>query len=156
MHLLETQGLVKEYSRRRVVDKVDIDVKRGEVVGLLGPNGAGKTTTFYMITGIISPDKGKIIFDKHVFWKLIPIEKIRVGDKLKEPIKIETGLIIPSKRSGLSKDEINILKEINLKGIIKSELKIKYGIPGIPGMLMALLFTLFFGDFTGYLATILL
>jgi len=64
MHLLETKGLIKEYSGRRVVDDVDINVKRGEVVGLLGPNGAGKTTTFYMITGIIPPDKGSITFDK--------------------------------------------------------------------------------------------
>lgn len=64
MHLLETKELVKAYAGRRVVNKVDINVKRGEVVGLLGPNGAGKTTTFYMITGIISPDKGKITFDK--------------------------------------------------------------------------------------------
>jgi len=64
MHLLETIGLVKEYSGRRVVNSVDINVKRGEVVGLLGPNGAGKTTTFYMITGIIKPQEGKIIFDK--------------------------------------------------------------------------------------------
>ena len=64
MHLLETKGLAKEYSGRRVVDGVDINVKRGEVVGLLGPNGAGKTTTFYMITGIIPPDEGRITFDK--------------------------------------------------------------------------------------------
>ena len=64
MHLLETKGLVKEYSGRRVVDGVDINVKRGEVVGLLGPNGAGKTTTFYMVTGVIAPDKGEITFDK--------------------------------------------------------------------------------------------
>ena len=64
MHLLETKNLIKEYSGRRVVDGVDINVKRGEVVGLLGPNGAGKTTTFYMITGIVPPDKGNIIFDK--------------------------------------------------------------------------------------------
>src|SRR3989338_5640708 len=64
MNLLETKGLVKEYAGRRVVDGVDINVKRGEVVGLLGPNGAGETTTFYMVTGIISPDKGKITFDK--------------------------------------------------------------------------------------------
>jgi len=56
--------LVKQYGGRRVVDGVDINVKRGEVVGLLGPNGAGKTTTFYMVTGIIPPDKGKIVFDK--------------------------------------------------------------------------------------------
>ncbi len=64
MHLLETHGLIKEYGSRRVVNSVDIDVKRGEIVGLLGPNGAGKTTTFYMITGIIRPDEGTIVFDK--------------------------------------------------------------------------------------------
>jgi len=64
MHLLETTGLVKIYGQRRVVNSVDINVKRGEVVGLLGPNGAGKTTTFYMITGIVKPDMGKIVFDK--------------------------------------------------------------------------------------------
>ena len=64
MHLLETKGLVKTYGGRRVVDSVDINVKRSEVVGLLGPNGAGKTTTFYMITGIIQPEQGKIIFDR--------------------------------------------------------------------------------------------
>ena len=63
MHLLETTGLVKVYGKRRVVDLVDINVKRGEVVGLLGPNGAGKTTTFYMITGLIQPDRGRIVFD---------------------------------------------------------------------------------------------
>lgn len=64
MHLLETIGLVKEYGGRRVVNHVEINVKRGEIVGLLGPNGAGKTTTFYMVTGIIHPDEGRIIFDK--------------------------------------------------------------------------------------------
>lgn len=64
MHLLETQGLVKAYGGRRVVDSVNINVKRAEIVGLLGPNGAGKTTTFYMITGIIKPDEGRIIFDR--------------------------------------------------------------------------------------------
>ncbi len=64
MHLLETTGLVKIYGQRRVVNSVDINVKRGEIVGLLGPNGAGKTTTFYMITGIVKPDMGTIIFDK--------------------------------------------------------------------------------------------
>lgn len=64
MHLLETTGLVKAYGKKRVVDSVDINVKRGEVVGLLGPNGAGKTTTFYMITGLIQPDRGRIVFDR--------------------------------------------------------------------------------------------
>jgi lipopolysaccharide export system ATP-binding protein len=63
MHLLEVKGLVKSYHHRNVVDGVDLEVKRGEIIGLLGPNGAGKTTTFYMIVGIIPPEKGKIIFD---------------------------------------------------------------------------------------------
>lgn len=64
MHLLETRSLVKKYGGRSVVKEVNINVGKGEIVGLLGPNGAGKTTTFYMITGIIKPDKGSIIFDK--------------------------------------------------------------------------------------------
>ncbi len=65
MYLLEAKGLVKAYRQRRVVDGVDLEVKRGEIVGLLGPNGAGKTTTFYMIVGIVPPDKGKITFDNN-------------------------------------------------------------------------------------------
>ncbi|MCX5716170.1 MAG: LPS export ABC transporter ATP-binding protein [Candidatus Omnitrophica bacterium] len=63
MHLLETKGLIKRYGDRTVVNGVNINVRRGEIVGLLGPNGAGKTTTFYMVTGIIRPDEGQIIFD---------------------------------------------------------------------------------------------
>jgi len=64
MHLLETQNLVKSYYGRRVVNSVNIKVRRGEIVGLLGPNGAGKTTTFYMIVGLISPEEGNIVFDQ--------------------------------------------------------------------------------------------
>ena len=64
MHLLETKHLMKSYGGRCVVDGVDINVKRHEIVGLLGPNGAGKTTTFYMITGLIKPENGSIIFDR--------------------------------------------------------------------------------------------
>jgi len=61
--LLRTQGLVKIYGGRRVVDGVDIYVRAGEVVGLLGPNGAGKTTSFYMAVGLIKPNAGKVFFD---------------------------------------------------------------------------------------------
>ncbi len=57
--LLRTQGLVKIYGGRRVVDGVDINVKSGEIVGLLGPNGAGKTTSFYMTVGLVKPNGGK-------------------------------------------------------------------------------------------------
>jgi len=79
MHLLETKGLVKEYARRRVVDGVDINVKRGEIVGLLGPNGAGKTTTFYMVTGIIPPDRGKIFFDRKDITRMSMHKRARSG-----------------------------------------------------------------------------
>src|SRR6266446_157344 len=61
--LLRTQGLVKIYGGRRVVDGVDINVKSGEIVGLLGPNGAGKTTSFYMTVGLVKPNGGKVFFD---------------------------------------------------------------------------------------------
>jgi len=59
-----TDALVKTYHRRKVVDGVSIVVKPGEVVGLLGPNGAGKTTTFYMIVGLISPNRGRVLFNR--------------------------------------------------------------------------------------------
>ena len=61
--LLTTEKLVKIYGGRTVVNGVDINVKRGEVVGLLGPNGAGKTTTFYMIVGLVRPNAGRVIFE---------------------------------------------------------------------------------------------
>jgi len=60
---LQASELVKIYRHRRVVDNVSLEVRPGEVVGLLGPNGAGKTTTFYMIVGIIRPNKGRILLD---------------------------------------------------------------------------------------------
>ena len=58
--VLRTEGLVKRYGKRTVVNDVSFDVKQGEIVGLLGPNGAGKTTSFYMTTGLIVPNKGHI------------------------------------------------------------------------------------------------
>jgi len=58
--ILRAENLVKIYSKRKVVNNVSIDVNQSEIVGLLGPNGAGKTTTFYMITGMIRPNGGKI------------------------------------------------------------------------------------------------
>lgn len=57
---LITENIVKTYQKRKVVNEVSIEVGQGEIVGLLGPNGAGKTTTFYMIVGLISPDRGKV------------------------------------------------------------------------------------------------
>lgn len=58
--ILQTDNLVKKYGKRTVANHVSINVRQGEIVGLLGPNGAGKTTTFYMTTGLITPNEGKI------------------------------------------------------------------------------------------------
>lgn len=64
---LRTENLVKRYGKRTVVNHVSIELKQGEIVGLLGPNGAGKTTTFYMTTGLITPNEGKIFLnDKEI------------------------------------------------------------------------------------------
>ncbi len=61
--ILRTKDLVKKYGKRTVANKVSIYVRQGEIVGLLGPNGAGKTTTFYMTTGLITANSGKIFLD---------------------------------------------------------------------------------------------
>ena len=61
--VLRTEGLVKRYGKRTVVNDVSINVRQGEIVGLLGPNGAGKTTSFYMTTGLIVPNGGHIYLD---------------------------------------------------------------------------------------------
>ncbi|MBN2070632.1 MAG: LPS export ABC transporter ATP-binding protein [Candidatus Krumholzibacteriota bacterium] len=76
---LGCRGLVKAYGKRCVVNDVSINVKRGEIVGLLGPNGAGKTTTFYMITGMIRPDKGQVILDRDEITSLPMYKRARKG-----------------------------------------------------------------------------
>jgi lipopolysaccharide export system ATP-binding protein len=60
MPILEAEGLVKTYGRRKVVDGVSFSVEYAEIVGLLGPNGAGKTTSFRMTCGMVEPDQGRI------------------------------------------------------------------------------------------------
>lgn len=61
--ILQTEKLVKIYKERAVVNGVDINCRRGEIVGLLGKNGAGKTTSFYMIVGLVRPDGGRVTFE---------------------------------------------------------------------------------------------
>lgn len=76
---IKAEGLIKKYNKERVVDEVDLDVERGQIVGLLGPNGAGKTTTFYMILGLINPDGGQIFFDEHNISNLPVYKRARLG-----------------------------------------------------------------------------
>ena len=63
MHKLEVKDLEKVIKKTKIINKISLEIKSGEVVGLLGPNGAGKTTTFYMICGLIAPTKGQIFLD---------------------------------------------------------------------------------------------
>ncbi len=77
--MLEAVGLVKTYKRRRVVDRVNLAVEPGQIVGLLGPNGAGKTTTFYMIVGIIAADEGTVVADGVPIGHLPVYKRARMG-----------------------------------------------------------------------------
>ncbi|MFN3259248.1 MAG: LPS export ABC transporter ATP-binding protein [Pikeienuella sp.] len=76
---LVVRGLVKAYRGRQVVRGVDLELRRGEAVGLLGPNGAGKTTTFYMITGLVTPDNGRIEIDGRDVTRLPMYRRARLG-----------------------------------------------------------------------------
>ena len=76
---LSVVSVAKSFGKRKVVADVSLDVRRGEAVGLLGPNGAGKTTVFYMITGLIPPDHGRIDLDGHDVTRLPMYRRARLG-----------------------------------------------------------------------------
>ncbi len=77
--ILRTEHLFKQYGKRTVVNDVSIHVEQGEIVGLLGPNGAGKTTTFYMTTGLVKPNSGKIFLDDLDISKYPVYKRARAG-----------------------------------------------------------------------------
>ena len=76
---INTEGLVKQYGKRTVVNNVSFDVNQGEIVGLLGPNGAGKTTSFYMVVGLVKPDKGEVFLDGENITKLPMYKRAQMG-----------------------------------------------------------------------------
>ncbi len=79
MVLLETQGLVKRYSGRAVVNEVYVTIAQRSIVALCGRNGAGKTTTFRMIMGMIAPDSGEVLFQGQDITKLPMYKRARLG-----------------------------------------------------------------------------
>jgi len=133
MHLLEIKGLSKVYDGREVVKGVDISVKRGEIVGLLGPNGAGKTTTFYMVVGVISPNRGKIVFDNYDITNLPIHERARygIGYLSQEPsifrkLSVEENIMAILETLPISRMEMRhrlkgLLEELNISHLAKSK-----------------------------------
>lgn len=74
-----TQGLIKRYRNRTVVNNVSFEVQQGEIVGLLGPNGAGKTTSFYMVVGLVKPDEGHVFLDNQEITALPMYRRAKMG-----------------------------------------------------------------------------
>jgi len=77
--VLRAEQLVKRYRQRPVVNEVSLEVHQGEIVGLLGPNGAGKTTTFYMIVGLIRPNRGRIFLEEQEITRLPMYRRGQLG-----------------------------------------------------------------------------
>ncbi|MFQ6609303.1 MAG: LPS export ABC transporter ATP-binding protein [Fidelibacterota bacterium] len=130
---LSAKNLEKIYGKRRVVNRVSVQVDRGEVVGLLGPNGAGKTTSFYMITGMIRPDSGKIFLDGIDITHMPMYKRARhgVGYLSQEPsvftrLSVEDNLKLVLQMTKLSRNEQKkkleeLLETFNIVQIRKSK-----------------------------------
>jgi len=133
MYLLEVKNLSKSYNGRQVVNKVELSVRREEIVGLLGPNGAGKTTTFYMIVGLIRPEEGEIIFDNQKITHL-PMYKracLGIGYISQEPsifrkLTVEENILAILETMGLSPSERRrrlqiLLDELKISHLAKNK-----------------------------------
>jgi lipopolysaccharide export system ATP-binding protein len=131
--LVATENLVKEYSGRRVVNGVSVQVGAGEIIGLLGPNGAGKTTTFNMVVGVVKPDEGSVSFQEHEITRL-PMHKrarLGIGYLTQEPsvfrkLTVEENILAILETCKLSRDEREVrlnylLEELDLTPIRKSK-----------------------------------
>ena len=113
---LYTNLISKAYSGRSVVNEVSIEVNQGEIVGLLGPNGAGKTTSFYMIVGLVKPDKGTIFLDQIDITKLPMYKRAQMGiGYLPQEVSVFRKLSV----------EDNIMAILEMSNLKKSERKIR-------------------------------
>jgi lipopolysaccharide export system ATP-binding protein len=107
---IHTTDLVKKYGSRTVVNQVSVEVKQGEIVGLLGPNGAGKTTTFYMVVGLIRPDKGEVFLNDTNITKLPMYKRAQLGigylpqeASIFRKLTVEENIIAVLEMAGISK-----------------------------------------------------
>lgn len=129
---LAIHGVEKSFGSRKIVRGVSIYVRRGEAVGILGPNGAGKTTVFYMITGLIKPDRGRVELDGHDVTKLPMYQRARLGiGYLPQEASIFRGLTVenniravlevvePDKRKR-ERELDSLLEEFNITRLRKS------------------------------------
>jgi branched-chain amino acid transport system ATP-binding protein len=79
MSLLRTRDVSIHFGGIAALDEVDIRVETGEIVGILGPNGAGKSTLFNVISGLLKPDHGRILFEEEEIGHLLPYERVEIG-----------------------------------------------------------------------------
>lgn len=131
--VLATRGLVKQYRRRAVVNRVDVQVEQGQIVGLLGPNGAGKTTTFLMMCGMVTPDKGDVFIDDRKITRLPMYKRARLGigylaqeASVFQHLTVEDNLRAVLEYQPISKTERNnrieqLLEEFGIERIRKSK-----------------------------------
>ena len=130
--VLRATNLQKIYGKRTVVKKASIFVRQGEIVGLLGPNGAGKTTTFYMITGMIKPNAGKIELDEQNITRIPMYRRARRGvsylpqeASIFRKLTVEENLLAIMQTIGVPRKERNsrcekLLAELNISHIAGS------------------------------------
>ena len=129
---LRCENLVKKYGVRTVVKGVSMEVEQGEIVGFLGPNGAGKTTSFYMITGQIVPNGGRIFLDDEDITELPMYKRAQKGvgylpqeASVFRKMSVEDNIMSVMEMSGMSKDERkerleSLINEFNLSKVRKS------------------------------------
>ena len=133
MNKLKIENLVKSYNGRSVVNSINIEINRGEIVGLLGPNGAGKTTSFYMIVGLIRPDSGNILFDSKDITQMPMYKRARQGmgylcqeDSIFRKLTVEENIMAVLETLSISMNERKrrldkLLNELNIAHLAKNK-----------------------------------